>query len=110
MRFLIDEMFPPATARRLVELGHDGTHVRDLALDARPDTEVAAAAIRERRVLVTENVKDFVAERDLVVLCVLKARLPARDMAARLERLLDGWAGANPDHPYVGLHRPKIDG
>lgn len=108
MRFLIDEMFPPATAQRLVKLGHDAAHVRDLSVDARPDTEVAAAAIRGGRVLVTENVKDFAAERDLVVLCVLKARLPAHDMAARLAQLLDGWAGANPD-PYVGMHWPKID-
>jgi hypothetical protein len=105
VRFLVDEMFPPAVCRLLDELGHDAVHVRDLGLDARPDAEVAAAAAREGRALVTENVKDFAAERDVVVVCVLKARLPARGMAVRLAELLDKWAAAHPE-PYIGLHWP----
>ena len=105
MRFIVDEMFPPAVCRLLDERGHDAVHVGDLGLDARPDAEVAAAAVRERRALVTENVKDFAAERDVVVVCVLKARLPARGMAVRLAELLDKWAAAHPD-PYIGLHWP----
>lgn len=106
MRFLIDEMFPPGTCVRLAELGHDAVHVRDRGVDARPDQEVAAVAVGENRVLVTENVKDFAAERDLVILCVLKSRLPALGMDEHLADLVDRWASAHPD-PYVGLHWPK---
>jgi hypothetical protein len=54
---------------------------------------------------VTENVKDFAAQQDLAVVCVLKSRLPASGMAEHLARLLDKWATANP-HPYLGLHWP----
>ena len=105
MRFLIDEMFPRAVCPLLAARGYDAVHVRDLGLDARPDVEVAAAAARDGRALVTENVKDLAAERDLVLLCVLKSRLPAGGMARRLADLLDGWAQAHA-LPYVGPHWP----
>jgi hypothetical protein len=103
VRFLIDEMFPSRTCELLTERGHDA--VRDRGVNARPDSEVAAAAIRESRALVTENVNDFAAQQDLAVVCVLKSRLPASGMAEHLARLLDSWATANPD-PYLGLHWP----
>jgi uncharacterized protein with PIN domain len=106
VRFLIDEMFPPATCEKLAALGHDAVHVRDRGVDARPDREVASAAAQEQRVLVTENVKDFARERGIVVACVLKSRLPAQGMGDYLAALLDTWASSNPE-PYVGLHWPK---
>ena len=59
----------------------------------------------EQRALVTENVKDFANEPGLVVVCVLKSRLPAKGMHVHLASLLDSWAAAHPD-PYVGLHWP----
>lgn len=105
MRVLIDQMFPPATCDRLSDLGHDAVHVRDRGVDARPDPEVAAVAVAEKRALVTENVKDFARERGLVVVCVLKARLPSGGMDVHLAHLLDEWTAANPE-PYVGLHWP----
>ncbi|MDQ2792208.1 MAG: DUF5615 family PIN-like protein [Actinomycetota bacterium] len=108
MRFLIDEMFPPETCPRLIERGHDAVGVRDLGVNARPDWEVAAAAGREDRALVTENVKDFAAEHDIIVVCVLKSHLPQHGMGAHLAAALDQWAAANPK-PYVGLHWPKIE-
>jgi predicted nuclease of predicted toxin-antitoxin system len=108
MRFLIDEMFPFSTCSRLVERGHDAIHVRDLGLNARPDREIAAAAGREDRVLVTENVKDFAAEHDIMVVCVPKSHLAQHGMNAHLASLLDQWASAHPD-PYVGLHWPKVE-
>lgn len=74
-------------------------------MDARPDPEVAALAAAEERALVTENVRDFAREHGVVVVCVLKSRLPAAGMPVRLAALLDRWADANPD-PYVGLHWP----
>jgi 3-hydroxyisobutyrate dehydrogenase-like beta-hydroxyacid dehydrogenase len=106
MRFLVDEMFPPSTCDALAKRGHDAVHVRDRGIDARPDPEVAAAAAREGRVLVTENVKDFAAEHDIVIVCVLKSRLRRRGMIEHLAQLLDRSATANP-HPYVGLHWPR---
>jgi hypothetical protein len=105
VRFLIDQMFPPVTRAQLVERSHDAVHVRDRGVDARPDAEVAAVAAAEGRALVTENVKDFARERGLVVVCVLKSRLPAEGMHVHLAALLDRWATANPE-PYVGLQWP----
>jgi hypothetical protein len=106
MRFLIDEMFPPGICQLLADRGHDAVHVRDRGVDARPDWEVASLAAREQRVLVTENVKDFAGERDIVIICALKSRLRQRGMADALVRMLDSWAATNPD-PYVGLHWPR---
>jgi hypothetical protein len=106
VRFLIDEMFPSATCDKLVARRHDAVHVRDRGVDARPDREVASVAAQEQRMLVTENVKDFARERGIVVVCVLKSRLPAQGMGDHLATLLDAWASSNPE-PYVGLHWPK---
>lgn len=105
MRFLIDEMYPAVTCDLLAKRGHDAVHVRDRGVNARPDHEVADVATLEHRVLVTENVKDFATAHDLAVVCVLKARLPAKGMAEHLVRLLDRWAAENPE-PYLGLHWP----
>lgn len=76
--------------------------MRDLGVDASPDTAVASMARNARRVLVTENVKNFAAERDLAIVCVLTSRLRRRDMSAHLIQILDGWAQATPE-PYLGL-------
>lgn len=107
MRFLIDEMFPPVTCGRLAERGHDAVHVRDRGVDARPDTDVAAVAAREKRAFVTENVKDFAHVEGSVIVCVLKSRLRARGMDEQLAVVLDAWAEANVN-PYVGLHWPFL--
>lgn len=98
-------MFPTETCRRLIARGHDAVHVRDCGLDARPDREVSTAAARDHRALVTENVKDFAGVHDVVVVCVLKARLPAEGMAEHLARMLDDWPRTDPE-PYLGLHWP----
>ncbi len=57
--------------------------------------------------LVTENVKDFAGEHDLVIVCALKSRLPAQGLAEHLAWLLHEWALDHPE-PYVGLHWPGI--
>ncbi|MGH3998076.1 MAG: DUF5615 family PIN-like protein [Pseudonocardiaceae bacterium] len=108
MRFLIDEMFSPRTCVQLVEHGHHAVHVRDLGLNTRPDREVAAAAARQDRALVTENVKDFAAEHDIVIVCVLKSHLPQHGMDSHLAAVLDQWTATNPE-PYVGPHWPKTE-
>ena len=82
--FLIDEMFPAAVALLLRETyGHDA-------------------------VPVTENVADFAAERDVVLVFVLKKNLPAGGgQAAALAKALDHWAQDHPE-PYLGPHWPPV--
>ncbi len=107
MKFLLDEMFPSAAAQHLRdEFGHQALHVSELGLMGAADAEVAALARTERRALVTENIADFAAEQDLVLVCVLKRNLPAGGRQARaLAALLNRWAADNP-RPYLGQHWP----
>ena len=57
--------------------------------------------------LLLENVADFAAERDLVLVFVLKKNLPAGGgQAAALAKVLDRWAQEHPD-PYLGPHWPS---
>jgi hypothetical protein len=106
-RFLLDEMFPPSAARILCEqYGHDATHVSEAGLRGADDPAVAALARTQAAAVVTENVADFAAERDIVLVFVLKRNLPAGGGQAKaLAVLLDRWAAANPD-PYIGHHWP----
>jgi len=105
--FLIDEMFPMATAVLLRDTyGHDAVHVAEAGLRAAEDAQVAAVARGQRRAVVTENVVDFAAERDVVLVFVLKRNLPAGGgQAAALAKALDRWAQDHPD-PYLGPHWP----
>lgn len=107
--FLIDEMFPPAVARLLrEEYGHDAVHVNEVGLQASDDAHVAAAGRAEGRAVVTENVADYVAERDLVLVFVLKKNLPpGGGQAAALAKALDRWADDQPE-PYIGPHWPPV--
>jgi len=104
-RLLLDEMYPTAAAELLRDqYGHDAVHVSEVGLGATDDAEIAASARAESRAMVTENVGDFAAERDLILLFVLKRNLPAGGgQAAALAELLDRWAAAHVD-PYLGHH------
>jgi len=106
--FLIDEMFPTAAAALLRDTyGHDAVHVAEVGLRAVDDAQVAATARAEGRAVVTENVADFAAERDVVLVFVLKKNLPAGGgQAAALAKVLDRWAQYHPD-PYLGPHWPS---
>jgi hypothetical protein len=105
---LIDEMFPSEAAELLrSSYGHDAHHVSELGLGASEDSEIASVARAQGRALVTENVADFSAERDVILVFVLKRSLPAgKGQAAALARLIDRWTKDNP-RPYVGIHWPK---
>jgi len=106
--FLIDEMFPTAVAELLRDYGHDAVHVAEVGLRAAEDVQVAAVARAEGRAVVTENVADFCAERDVVLVFVLKKNLPAGGgQAAALAKVLDGWARDDAD-PYLGPHWPPV--
>lgn len=107
MRWLVDEMFPADVSDRLDELGHDArAAVRDLrGLDGAAVLDVAVA---EGRVLVTENVVDYVALLEYriasggsvaTVVFALKSDL-LRDpgaLGADLARRLDVWAREHPE-------------
>ena len=59
-RLLLDEMFHPSVAVRLVDRGHDcRSVVADPALRQRADSDLMALAVAEDRTLVTNNVVDF---------------------------------------------------
>jgi hypothetical protein len=101
-------MFPLAAAALLREkYGHDAFHVAEAGLQGADDAQVAAIARAEGRAVVTENVADFAAERDVVLLFVLKKNLPPGGaQAGALASVLDRWAHEHPE-PYVGPHWPR---
>lgn len=106
-RFLLDEMFPPAAAQLVRRHpDHDAVHVSEVGLRGADDADVAAFARTQGFVLVTENVADFAAERDVALVFVLKRNLHAGGgQANSLAVLLSRWAAAHPD-PYLGHHWP----
>ena len=113
MRWIIDEMLPPDTATELGRGGHDATSVAALGLAGQPDPVVFDRAVAERRVVVSENVADFVIlleqrlrndEPAVPVVFVRKGDLPRRGaLPHHLAERLHRWAEANPD-PYLGPH------
>jgi hypothetical protein len=115
VRWLVDEMFPPALAQELRKLGHDADDVRERDLARTLDSKIYSVAVEEERVVVTENFADFAAlltssvaagERGIPVACVRKGKFPrGAAMAAHVGERLHEWAVANPD-PYPGLHWP----
>jgi predicted nuclease of predicted toxin-antitoxin system len=115
VRWLLDEMLPPRAAELLRDLGHDAVAVLDLGLAATADEIVYERAVRERRIMVTENFADYaiiLRERQVLgrecvpVVFVRRVDLPRRGALARhLVARLVAWAEANPD-PAVGLHWP----
>ena len=113
MRFLLDEMLPPATSEQLVELGHDAVSVHEAGLAGAEDEAVYEQAVEQRRVVVTENFGDFsllverrlaVAQPTAPVVFLRKASFPRRGrLADHLARALDAWAADHPE-PYAGAH------
>lgn len=107
--FLLDEMFPVDAAVLLREEHDcDAVHVSEVGLNATADARIARFAKSDNRAIVTENVVDFAAEADIVLVFVLKKNLPAGGgQAAALAGVLAGWIGRNPD-PYRGHHWPSV--
>jgi predicted nuclease of predicted toxin-antitoxin system len=112
VRLLHDEMFSPAIAGELRDLGHDVIAVADHAdLRSKSDEEIFAWASAEKRWLLTENVKDFRP----ILLRALQAGLPAcgllftssrafprsRKNPGSLIRALHAWLTAGPPPPPV---------
>lgn len=62
MRLLLDEMYPRSLAERLRRTGHDVVAVVERSeLVGRPDLDIARSARDDDRVVVTENVADFLS-------------------------------------------------
>jgi Domain of unknown function (DUF5615) len=86
--------------------GYDAVHVAEIGLRGTEDAQVVATARAENWAVVTENVADFAAERDVVLISVLKRNLPAGGgQAAALAKILDRWPQDHPE-PYLGHHWP----
>ncbi len=115
MRWLIDEMLPPAVADHLHQLGHDALGVAAAGLAEADDAVIYAAAVEQDRVVVTENFADFSVivtqrvagdEPCVPVLFIRKRDFPRGGaFAPHLADHLHRWAIANPD-PYPGPHWP----
>lgn len=58
VRFLVDAQLPPALARKLSALGHDGIHVLDVGLLDAGDGRIWDYALAENRIIVTKD-EDF---------------------------------------------------
>jgi hypothetical protein len=110
-RLLLDEMFSPAIAAALRDLGHDVIAVAESAdLRAMTDEEVFAWATAQHRWLLTENVKDFrpILLRALQadtnatgLLCTSSRAFPrSRKNPGPLIEALDAWLrNGLPEHP-----------
>jgi predicted nuclease of predicted toxin-antitoxin system len=115
VRWLIDEMLPPATAAELNHRGHDAIHVNDLGLAGQEDPAVFETAVTQGRIVVTENVADYATLLDqrlrndepaVPVVFVRKTDFPRRGaLAGHLAERLHTWAASHPD-PYLGAHWP----
>lgn len=111
-RLLLDEMFAPAIAAELRELGHDVIAVADRPdLRSKSDEEIFAWASTENRWVLTENVKDFRP----ILLRALQAGTPAcgllftssrafprsRKNPGPLIQALNVWLATGPPPPPV---------
>ncbi len=112
MRWLLDEMLPPALAEQLGQLGHDAVTARSAGLAGQADQDVYERAVDDDRVIVTENFGDFarLAEDRLATgkacISVVFVRKPVGGGLGDLASRLDRWALANPE-PYPGIHWPR---
>lgn len=107
VRLALDEMFSPAIAAALRELGHDVVAVAERGeLRAMSDEEVFAWATAQSRWLLTENVKDFrpimlralQADSAVVgILCTSSRAFPrSRKNPGPLIQALDAWLRSGP--------------
>lgn len=106
-RLVLDEMFSPAIAAALRELGHDVVAVAERGeLRAMSDEEVFAWATAQSRWVLTENVKDFrpirlrALQADSAVtgiFCTSNRAFPrSRKNPGPLLQALDAWLRTGP--------------
>jgi predicted nuclease of predicted toxin-antitoxin system len=61
LKLLLDEMYPPALAASLRAAGIEAVSIIELGMAGTAEPAVFAYAVTDARVVVTENVADFVA-------------------------------------------------
>ena len=115
MKWLIDEMLPPAAAAELAALGHEALSVTEVGLAGSDDAAVYETAVEQQRVIVTQKFADFAAITNnrlaagapcVPVVFVRKGQHPRGSaLAPALARHLHDWSVANPN-PYPGVHWP----
>jgi predicted nuclease of predicted toxin-antitoxin system len=113
MKWLLDEMLPAGACKHLAKRGQDALSVHDVGLSGAEDARVFDYAVREARVIATENFADYAilleqrmgrGERCVPVVFVRKADLPQRGaLAVHLAVRLEAWARKHPE-PYLGAH------
>lgn len=59
MRLLLDEQLSPTTAEQLRARSHDVVSAAEVGLAGAADERVLSSAARDRRAVVTNNIKDF---------------------------------------------------
>jgi hypothetical protein len=97
VRFLIDSMLPPRVADRLSEAGHDATTPQELGAHNLPDDVLIRIATAERRVIVTEDARDFAHVTSCPVLFVRKSWWPPQRLADELAEALIRWTQHDPE-------------
>jgi uncharacterized protein with PIN domain len=95
LKFLVDSMLPPDTAKLLVAAGHDATTPAQLGAHNLPDDTLIALAAVDQRVIVTENASDFATVTVCPVLLVRKSWWPGESLASKLADALEEWASVN---------------
>jgi predicted nuclease of predicted toxin-antitoxin system len=89
MKFLLDENADIRLIAFLREQGHDATSIPENHPKSLPDEEVLAIALRERRILIT-NDRDFgelIVHRKLPHAGVIYFRLHTTALASKIDRL-----------------------
>lgn len=108
MRLLLDEHYSPEIARQLRQRGHDVVSINERPeLEGLADGTLFARMARERRAIVTNNVKDFVrladraattGEEHYGVLFTSDRSLPRRkETIGRFLTVLDRLLAETPD-------------
>jgi predicted nuclease of predicted toxin-antitoxin system len=89
MRFLLDESADFTLANRLKKLGHDVTAVAHDYPQALEDFEVLAIAVREQRILITNDLDfgELIFRQRLPHTGVILLRLEAFDLPAKIARI-----------------------
>jgi Domain of unknown function (DUF5615) len=116
LKFLLDEMYPPALAEALRTGGIEVSTVTERGLAGRSDPDVLAAAAETGYVLLTENVSDFAriaAERLIAgghhrgVLIALSSRFSRRPSGIpRIAAAISALAGDDLEDRLVYLKNP----
>lgn len=100
MRLLIDNALSPRLADGLRDAGHDVVHVRDIGLHSAADEEIMDVAVKDNRVVVSEDT-DFgtlLSLRDSEKPSfILLRHLPDRSAAGLLQILLSNIATVEAD-------------